>query len=90
MEDLGIIASMSRKGNPRDNAVVESFFSSLKNELTHHRSFINQHQARSEIVGTIEIFFNRNRAHATLHYTSPVAYEEMSNTARLKCPKNTG
>jgi putative transposase len=81
---------MSRKGNPRDNAVVESFFSNLKNELTHHRSFINQNQARSEIFDYIEIFYNRKRAHATLQYASPVTYEERSNPARLNCPKKTG
>lgn len=78
---LGIAASMSRKGNPRDNAVVESFFSSLKNELTHHRSFTSQDQARIEIFDYIEIFYNRQRAHATLQYISPVEYEKQSNGA---------
>lgn len=56
LEALGITASISHKGNPKDNAVVESFFSSLKNELTHHRSFINQDEVRSEIFDYIEIF----------------------------------
>lgn len=87
---LGITASMSRKGNPYDNAVVESFFSNLKNELTHHRSFANQNQARSEIFDYIEIFYNRKRAHATLQYMSPVAYEKRSNDAQLNCPSNPG
>ena len=87
---LGITASMSRKGKPRDNAVVESFFSSLKNELTHHRSFRNQEQARSEIFDYIEIFYNRKRAHASLQYTSPVAYEQLSNPAQSNCPKKPG
>lgn len=90
LRDLKIIASMSRKGNPYDNAVVESFFSSLKNELTHHRSFSNQNQARSEIFNYIEIFYNRKRAHATLQYISPVDFEERSNNAQLKCPINPG
>jgi len=81
LEVLGITASMSRKGNPHDNAVVESFFSSLKNELTHDRSFIDQRQARSEIFSYIEIFYNRQRAHATLQYISPVAYEQRSDGA---------
>jgi transposase InsO family protein len=90
LEAAKFIASMSRKGNPYDNAVVESFFSSLKNELTHHRSFSNQNQARSEIFDYIEIFYNRQRAHATLEYISPVAYEERSNNAQLNCPKNPG
>jgi len=90
LEKLGITVSMSRKGNPYDNAVVESFFSNLKNELTHHRSFIDQSQARSEIFNYIEIFYNRQRAHAALQYISPVAYEERSNRAQLNCPPNPG
>jgi putative transposase len=90
LEALGITASMSRKGNPRDNAVAESFFSSLKNELTHHRSFINQTQARSEIFDYIEIFYSRQRAHATLNYISPAEYEETSNSAQLNRPSNAG
>jgi len=90
LEAHGIAASMSRKGNPRDNAVVESFFSNLKNELTHHRSFANQAQARSEIFDYIEIFYNRQRAHATLQYISPIEYEEQSNGAQLNCPKIPG
>lgn len=90
LRTLGITASMSRKGNPRDNAVVESFFSNLKNELTHHRSFTNQTQARSEIFDYIEIFYNRQRAHAALQYISPVAYEERSKGAQLNCPSDPG
>jgi transposase InsO family protein len=82
LAQLGIIASMSRKGNAWDNAVVESFFSSLKNELTHHRSFADQNQARSEIFNYIEIFYNRQRAHASLQYLSPIGYEEKSNRAQ--------
>lgn len=81
LEVLGITASMSRKGNPQGNAVVESFFSSLKNELTHHRSFNDQRQAQSEIFSYIEIFYNRQRAHAALQYRSPVAYEQRGNGA---------
>jgi transposase InsO family protein len=86
LKTLGITASMSRKGNPYDNAVVESFFSSLKNELTHHRRYATQDEARSEIFDYIEIFYNRQRAHQTLNYISPVAYEEASNGAQLNCP----
>ncbi len=90
LEASKITASMSRKGNPRDNAVVESFFSNLKNELTHHRSFINQSQARSEIFDYIEIFYNRQRAHSTLQYLSPIEYELRSNDAQLTCPLKPG
>lgn len=81
---------MSRKGNAWDNAVVESFFGNLKNELTHHRNFHTREQARSEIFDYIEIFYNRQRAHATLQYVSPLDYESRSNSAQLNCPENTG
>ncbi len=90
LKALDMVASMSRKGNPHDNAVVESFFSSLKNELTHHRRYATQDEARSEIFDYIEIFYNRQRAHQTLNYISPVAYEEASNGAQLNCPLNPG
>ena len=90
LAQLGFTASMSRKGNAWDNAVVESFFGSLKNELTHHRDFHTREQARSEIFDYIEIFYNRQRAHATLQYISPLDYESRSNGAQLNCPVNPG
>jgi len=71
----GMIGSMSRKGNCYDNAVVESFFSSLKNEVTHHRRYQTREEARAEIFHYIELFYNRRRLHQTLGYVSPVAYE---------------
>jgi len=73
--------SMSRKGNPHDNAVVESFFSSMKNELTHHVSFTDINVAKSAIFDYIEVFYNRQRLHSTLGYTSPVQYERMQYVA---------
>ena len=75
----GIAASMSRKGNAWDNAVAESFFSNLKNELVHHRDFKTREQARSEIFDYIEIFYNRQRVHSTLQYVSPADYEKARN-----------
>jgi len=72
-----MIQSMSRKGDCYDNAVVESFFSNLKNELTWHRSFATRDEARSAIFDYIELFYNRERLHQTLDYVSPVRYEEM-------------
>jgi transposase InsO family protein len=71
-------------------AVGESFFGNLKNELTHHRDFHTRKQARSEIFDYIEIFYNRQRAHATLQYMSPLDYESSSNGAQLNCPENMG
>ena len=72
----GMIQSMSRKGDCYDNAVAESFFSSLKNELTWHRTFQNRDEARRAVFDYIELFYNRHRLHQTLDYVSPIAYEE--------------
>lgn len=77
----GMIPSMSRKGNCYDNAVVESFFSGLKNELIWHRDFRTREDARSAIFEWIEVFYNRQRLHQTLAYVSPVRYEEQTNVA---------
>ena len=74
----GLIASMSRKGMPYDNAVMESFFSSLKQELTHHERFINRDEARSKVFDYIEIFYNRQRLHSRLGYQSPEQFEKMA------------
>lgn len=77
----GMIQSMSRKGNCYDNAVAESFFSSLKNELIHHRDFQTREQARGEIFEYIELFYNRRRLHQSLSYQTPMEYESMGRVA---------
>lgn len=79
-----------RKGNAYDNAVVESFFSNLKNELVHHRRFLTREQAKAEIFDYIEIFYNRQRAHATLRYLSPLNYENSTQMAQINRPENPG
>lgn len=71
-----MIPSMSRKGDCYDNAVAESFFSILKNELTWHHDFRSRDEARAAIFDYIEVFYNRQRLHQTLDYVSPVRYEE--------------
>jgi len=71
----GIQCSMSRKGNCWDNAVVESFFSSLKMELVYPTDFATRHQARSALFEYIEVFYNRKRRHSSLGYLSPLEYE---------------
>jgi putative transposase len=73
---FGIVPSMSRKGNCYDNAVVESFFSSLKNELIHHRDYHTRDQARTEIFDYIELFYNRQRIHQSLDYETPLVYDQ--------------
>lgn len=75
VNQVGLITSMSRKGNCYDNAVVESFFSTLKNELVHDRDFHTREEARAEVFEFIEVFYNRQRLHQTLDYVSPVQFE---------------
>ena len=72
---LGITPSMSRKGNCYDNAVAESFFSTLKNELIHHQTYHTRDEARREIFAFIEGFYNRQRLHQSLGYLSPLEFE---------------
>lgn len=73
----GLISSMSRKGMPYDNAMMESFFSSLKQELTHHVQFRDREEARSQIFDYIEVFYNRQRSHTRLNFQSPLAFERL-------------
>ena len=72
-----ITQSMSRKGDCWDNAVAESFFSSLKTELTNHHKFKTREEARHVIFEYIEVFYNRVRIHSTNEYLSPVDYESL-------------
>lgn len=81
MHDHGLVASMSARGNCYDNAVVESFFSNLKNELVHHCDFATREQARAAIFDYIEVFYNRSRRHQTLGYLSPMEFEKQSYIA---------
>ena len=77
LESYGINASMSRVGMPYDNAAVETFFSSLKNELTHHEQFSTIDEARRKLFDYIEVFYNRQRKHQSLGYRSPVEFERL-------------
>jgi putative transposase len=70
-----IVVSMSRKGNCWDNAVVESFFSTLKLELVYRCKFVDHDAARASIFKYIEGWYNRRRLHSTLGYVSPMEYE---------------
>jgi transposase InsO family protein len=72
----GLIPSMSRKGDCWDNAVMESFFSTLKTELTHHRRYATRQEAYRDLFEYIEIFYNRRRLHSYLGYTSPDNFEK--------------
>ena len=70
---------MSRKGNCYDNAPVESFFSSLKNELVRHRPLAKQAEARDAMAEYIEVFYNRQRLHQALNDRSPEAVEQQAS-----------
>ncbi len=75
LKEHHIVQSMSRKGDCWDNAVAESFFHTLKTELTHHHNFKNRGEAKHVIFEYIEVFYNRIRIHSANDYTSPVEFE---------------
>ena len=71
--------SMSRKGNCYDNAAMESFWSTLKEELVHRTRFESRAQVASAIFDYIETFYNRERLHCALDFISPVEFEKRIN-----------
>ncbi|AHA66758.1 Transposase [Shigella dysenteriae 1617] len=75
-EQFGLKTSMSRKGNCYDNAPMESFWGTLKNESLSHYRFNNRDEAISVIREYIEIFYNRQRCHSRLGNISPAAFRE--------------
>lgn len=76
LQDWGIEVSMSRKGDCYDNALMESFFATLKGECTDRQRWTSHNQARQAIFEYMEVFYNRQRRHSSLEYHSPVAYEQ--------------
>lgn len=79
LETHGITCSMSRRGNCHDNAVMESFFSTLKSELGER--FESHGEAKMELFDYIEVFYNQKRRHSTLGQISPAEYERRSHAA---------
>jgi transposase InsO family protein len=75
LQDNELRCSMARKGECLDNAVAESFFGTLKNELVYHEDYHSRAKARQSIFEYIEVFYNRQRRHASLNYLTPVDYE---------------
>lgn len=75
LKQHGIQVSMSDKGNPYDNAMMESCFSTLRAELTDLERFATRTAARTAVFEFIEVFYNRQRLHSSLGYRSPWAFE---------------
>jgi len=73
---FGMSASMSRRGNCYDNAPMESFWGSLKNELVHHRRYETRAEAKASIREYIEIFYNRQRRHSRLGNLAPAVFAQ--------------
>ena len=76
VEAAKLVLSMSRPGMPYDNAMAESFFSTLKLELVPDKTFATRQAARLAVFDYIEAFYNRTRMHSALDYQSPAQYEE--------------
>lgn len=83
LERHGCIQSMSRKGNCWDNAVAESFFHTLKNQLIHYKHFSSKAQAEQELFVYIEAYYNRRRKHSSNGYKAPAVFEEKSLKKQL-------
>jgi len=75
----GIVPSMNRPRHCQDNAHMESFFHSLKAELTHQRAFASDAELNASVAGYIERFYNQKRIHSSLGYHSPVEFECLAN-----------
>ena len=81
MADHGVTCSMSRSGNVWDNAVMESFFSSLKTERIARKVYQTKDQARADVFDYVERFYNPTRRHSTIGYVSPMEFERIAAAA---------
>ena len=80
--DHGLKPSMSRRGNCWDNAVAESFFSSLKKERVRRRIYKTRDEARADLFDYVEMFYNPKRRHSHVGGVSPEAFEAASSEGR--------
>ena len=76
LADNGLVPSMSRKGNCWDNAVAESFFATIKNELVYRQRWSSRAELRAAVFEYIEVFYNRQRLHSSIGYKTPTAIEK--------------
>lgn len=81
LQQQNFVQSMSRKGNCYDNAMVESFFHTLKVELTHRQKYATRTEAEEDINQYIAGFYNSKRKHSSLDYRSPNQYENLISLA---------
>ncbi len=84
LDQRRITCSMSRKGNCYDNAVMESFFSTVKSELGEH--FASCGEAKMDLFDYIEVFYNQRRRHSTLGQISPAAFERRAAAVDAAVP----
>jgi len=82
LASLKALPSMSSSGNCYDNAAIESFWSSLKTEWLHHKTFCSRSQASLAVFDYIETFYNPKRLHSALGYQSPVDFERRNSHAQ--------
>ena len=81
LDAYGFIPSMSSKGHGYDNALMESFFHTLKTELIYFEKYRTRTEARASVFEYIEIFYNRTRRHSSLNYLSPAEFEKREGVA---------
>lgn len=87
-QELGINQSMGRTGVCFDNAMAESFWSTLKNEFYDRRKWATRNEARREVARWIEVFYNRRRRHSSIGYQSPVDFENAYHQADVTVLEN--
>ena len=86
LDQQGYRQSMCGNGNCYDNAITESFFGTLKKELTFHQTYDTRNEARRSIFKYIEMFYNRIRIHSSLGGLSPDQYEKREISSLTLCP----
>lgn len=84
LQRYGLQSSMSRKGNCWDNAAMESFFGTLKDECVRETFYLSHEEARSALFTYREAYYNRVRRHSTLGYMSPLQYEKTEDQRTLQ------
>jgi putative transposase len=77
LEEHGLVCSMNRKGDCCDNAVAESFFSSLKKDRVHHWDYTTRAKAQRDLFDYIKVFYNRLHRHSHLGHCIPAEFEVM-------------